>query len=165
MPTPTYTPLATVTLGSAASSVTFSSIPATYRDLILIVNGSVSATATVRGRFNSDTGSNYPAVMMTGRNNLAESGSGTYDALDLSWNTLVATDRFMVQASVMDYQATDKHKSVLIRNHGVTASFGTGVYAQAARWANTSAITSFQVFTSTANFNSGTTFSLYGIAS
>jgi len=71
MPTPTYTPLATVTLGSATSSVTFSSIPATYRDLILIFDGTRTGNNNVQYRFNSDTGTNYSTVIAAGN------GSGT----------------------------------------------------------------------------------------
>jgi hypothetical protein len=36
----TYTPIASITLGATATSVTFSSIPSTYTDLILVMNGS-----------------------------------------------------------------------------------------------------------------------------
>jgi hypothetical protein len=62
MPTSTYTALANLTLGTAASSITFSNIPATYRDLILITSARSSTTATgvdaIFLRYNSDTGSN-----------------------------------------------------------------------------------------------------------
>jgi hypothetical protein len=34
----TYEPIATTTLGTAAAFITFSSIPATYTDLRLVVN-------------------------------------------------------------------------------------------------------------------------------
>jgi hypothetical protein len=61
----------------------------------------------------------------------------------------------------MDYAATDKHKTVLTRNN----VSGTGVEAQAARWANTAAITSVTVITSSgAGFATGTVISLYGVA-
>jgi len=43
----TYTPIASVTLSSAQASVTFSSIPQTYTDLVLVVNGS-TATSMVK---------------------------------------------------------------------------------------------------------------------
>ena len=59
MPTPTYTPLANVTLGAAASSVTVGSIPATYRDVICVVVAEGSTTLQGRIRLNSDTGSAY----------------------------------------------------------------------------------------------------------
>jgi hypothetical protein len=57
MPTPTYTPLATVTLGTTAASVTFSSIPATYRDLIFVLSG-LGGSANITLRYNGDSGSN-----------------------------------------------------------------------------------------------------------
>jgi hypothetical protein len=77
MPTPTYIPLATVTLGSADSSVTFSSIPATYRDLILVLNGTRSTTSGVRARANADAGANYPMVYMDAESTTFNSGSNT----------------------------------------------------------------------------------------
>jgi hypothetical protein len=62
----------------------------------------------------------------------------------------------------MDYTASDKHKTVLARNNVP----GTGVEAQAARWANNNAITSITVITSSgAGFATGTVISIYGIAS
>ena len=63
MATPTYIALATTTLSSAVGSVTFSSIPAGYRDLVLVAEGLTSgATSNVRMQFNSDTGNNYSLV-------------------------------------------------------------------------------------------------------
>ena len=56
----TYEPIATTTLTSAVSSVSFGSIPQTYTDLILV---NYFATTTVNEdayvQFNSDTASNY----------------------------------------------------------------------------------------------------------
>jgi hypothetical protein len=167
MPTPTYTPLATVTLGSAANSVTFSSIPATYRDLILVIRGSSSSNSYVSARFNSDTGTNYGYVSMIGANT-AYSNSSTHDRIYLSDNEQKANALYLIQMSVMDYSATDKHKTALTRTNSQTAIL-TGpvetpaVYASAHRWANTAAITSVAVNNLTGNFNSSTTFNLYGV--
>ena len=62
----TYVAIATNTLGSAAASVTFSSIPGTYTDLV-IVTQAISATADNVGiRFNSDSGSNYSQTWLSG---------------------------------------------------------------------------------------------------
>jgi len=60
--TGTYTLINSSTLTSATANVTFSSIPATYTDLLLIINAqSVQATTydNVIIQFNADTGSNY----------------------------------------------------------------------------------------------------------
>ena len=59
----TYTPLATSTLGSAAASVTFSSISGSYTDLVLVISCAQSAAGGgLRFQFNSDTGGNYSTV-------------------------------------------------------------------------------------------------------
>jgi len=55
----TYTPIASQTLGSAASSVTFSSIPQGYTDLVLVINSvAASSTNNMDMSFNSDTSAN-----------------------------------------------------------------------------------------------------------
>ena len=64
MPTPTYTLIATqsVPAGSGSSSVTFSSIPNTYTDLIVKFSVRVErgvAMTPLWMRINSDTGTNY----------------------------------------------------------------------------------------------------------
>jgi hypothetical protein len=163
MPTPTYIPLATVTLGSSASSVTFSSIPATYRDLILVMNSKVvSSTASVRARFNGDSGSNYPRVAMSGDGSRTLSVADTQSFASISGATSVS-DAFSYNSvtQIMDYSATDKHKTVLSRANNTSNE----VSAIASRWANTSAITSVEVFVSSGSYDTGSTFALYGIAS
>jgi hypothetical protein len=60
---------------------------------------------------------------------------------------------------IMDYSATDKHTTVLVRNG--TAS--RGVEMVTGRYASTSAITTVLLFPSTGSFDIGSTFSLYGI--
>jgi hypothetical protein len=166
MPTATYIALANLTLSSTDADITFSSIPATYRDLVIVVEGlTSSSTSNFRMQFNSDTGSNYSVAVMAGTG----SGSGvsqaeTFTAMQptfyAQWTT---TERANNVMNIMDYSATDKHKTMLVRNNRA----GGATEAIAGRWANTSAITSIKLFTSTggASFASGTTFALYGIVS
>jgi hypothetical protein len=159
MPTPTYTSLATITLGSSASSVTFSSIPATYRDLVLVVNGTLTDNTNIRVRFNGDTGSNYSFVYAGGTSSGPESAALTFAfALVGDFGTSQST----VIGQIMDYSATDKHKTVLGRGNRFSTE---AVQMTANRWANTSAITSIVVFPGLGSMNTGTTLSLYGIAS
>jgi hypothetical protein len=155
MPTPTYTPLANLTLGSSASTVTFSSISQAYRDLILVFSGTTSVDTQIRVRFNSDSGSNYSWVQMFGNGSVAGSVSGTDTSLrGTNFNTVVGQNT----VQIMDYSATDKHKTVLIRR-----SRDTDTIAAAERWANTAAITTITLVTNSGTYNSGTTFALYGI--
>ena len=71
----TYEPISTTTLGSAVNSVTLSSIPATYTDLVLVWKGSFSASGSGVGvRFNGDSGANYS------ENQLAAAGATAYQS-------------------------------------------------------------------------------------
>ena len=160
MPTPTYTPLANITLGSSASSVTFSSIPATYRDLVYVISGqlvSASPTNTLL-RFNGDSGNNYTRVYVFSN---SSSPSSAVETGISGANPWFATNEISNGiGTIMDYSATDKHKTMLARYNGVSS----GILMSATRWANTAAITSM-AFSNTNNFAAGTTFSIYGIAS
>jgi hypothetical protein len=159
MPTPTYTALATRTLTSTATSVVFSNIPATYRDLILVTNVTHSANAEIdlTVRFNSDAGANYSRIGMTGNGSSAAAFSQTgNNGLELLGGSTTISPAIL---QVMDYSATDKHKSVLFRGNltvGRVSAFG-------ARWANTAAVNSMSVSVLSGNYAIGSTFSLYGI--
>jgi hypothetical protein len=163
VPQPTYTPLATVTLSSSASSVTFSSIPATYRDLILVVNSQQDATTGAGIRFNADSGSNYSHVVM--RNSGGSPVSGTFTGTNFlsSWSSRLSGSRYMLVFQAMDYSATDKHKTVIYRNGYTDNDSVQSVEAFAARWANTGAVTSLAITTGSGNFSSGSTFNLFGV--
>jgi hypothetical protein len=157
-----YIALATTTLGSAASSVTFSSIPASVngvalRDLILVCNYSIPTSSTSYIFFNGND-ANTTSVRMGGTG----SGSGytdTYTKIFMSAGN--QTDGQFAIAQIMDFSATDKHKTALSRN----GYSGTLTQASAGRWASTNAITSVTIENESASqFNAGSIFSLYGVA-
>jgi hypothetical protein len=164
MPTPTYTALATKTLTGTATTVTFSSIPATYRDLILVTDATITAAGSTDGyglRFNGDTGSNYSYVRMVGTGSAATSASAT-TTFALA-GVIGDVNKGVTMFQIMDYSATDKHKTVITRSNG---SFGNWTQASASRWADTAAITSVLLRSNASyNFSIGSTFSLYGIIS
>ena len=161
MATPTYTLIDSEVLASTAASVTFSSIPADYRDLILVCDAS-STSGSARGmtlQFNSDTGSNYSRVLMSGDGSVAASSTITNDKMLVG--RLAATGgRGISTIQVMDYSATDKHTSVLSRGNDAASQ----TLAVAGRWANTAAVTSITLDPGS-NFESGNSFYLYGIVS
>lgn len=166
MPTPTYTPLANITLGSSASSVTFSSISQAYRDLVLVMQVKTSAVCNVYLRPNNDTTTaNYSYVNMGGfgsGSGSSGSNSGGYSgAILTAYSTPDATTWWDNKTDLMDYSATDKHKTLLTRNGDAAEA----VVAIASRWASTSAMTSLVITTGDSNtFSAGSTFALYGIA-
>jgi hypothetical protein len=166
--TDTYRPLATVTLGSSASSVTFSSIPATYRDLILVCTARSTRADTLDFlalRLNGDTGANYNSVFMFGDpsngTNSGSSANSTFHADVVIPAASASAGTFAVGTfQFMDYSATDKHKTTLVRGNQIQYP-----EAKAVRWANTSAINSIvlSVPYHSAQIASGTTFNLYGV--
>ena len=164
MPTPQYTALATITLGSSAATVTFSSIPATYRDLRLVMMGTISAGSdNVYCQVNALTGASmYNRVVMSGDGASATSStdsdsSGSRFTLYSAWNV---TEIANTTVDFLDYAATDKHKSMLSRGNRA----GTGTEAMAHRVASTAAITSLKLtLYAGASFAAGSTFCLYGV--
>lgn len=160
MPTTTYTPIASVTLSASASEVVFSGLPQTFRDLIIIVSATQTGTTANGGfiRLNGDSGSNYSYVMMTGdgssTSSTASSGNRFIDSM------VFANTRTAHVIQLMDFSATDKHKTILNRIN--TVDWGTRAYA--GRWANTAAITSITFgLESAQSFTSGSTFNLFGV--
>lgn len=156
----TYTPIATQTLGSAQSSVTFSSL-GSYTDLIVVLTPirSASDTNTIF-RFNGDSGNNYSATAMYGDGSSAVSYRLTSYAFLTSGYTTTNQQTQIVQ--IMNYANTTTNKTVLVRQ----SNTGSAAQAIVGRWANTAAITSvvFSLENGT-NFASGSTFTLWGIQS
>lgn len=157
----TYTPIATQTLGSSTASVTFNSIPGTYTDLIIVINGAANATANGEIQFNGDTGNNYSFTWLSGDGSSAQSGRSTstsrillnyYGYFDTGYSTNMI-------AQVQNYSNTITNKTVLVR--GNNASNGTA--AVVGLWANTNAVTSVTIKTGSSTFTAGNTFTIYGI--
>lgn len=157
MPTPTYTPIANITLASPANTVTFSSISQAYRDLILITN--VNTSTYYVAYINGDSGSNYYSLAMSGNGSTPSSGSGNEPFLNSGGGPSNATTSWNFE--FLDYSATDKHKTILQR---ITKQ--TIVQASVSRWASTAAITTIKLDSYSTNpvFGVGSTFALYGIA-
>jgi hypothetical protein len=154
----TYTPIATTTLGSSAASYTFSSIPSTYTDLVLVA----SIKYTVSGdytklTFNADTASNYSSTYLLGNGSAASSGrTSSVTSINVAYdaNNETFTDIFNIQ----NYSNATTNKTILNR-HSVA---GTRVEALVGLWRSTAAISSV-VLTANTGYSAGTTFTLYGI--
>lgn len=166
MPTPTYDLISSTTLAASSSEVVFGSIPQGYRDLVLVFDGTATASgSSLRLEANADTGSNYSLVRAGGNGSTTFTSTATTNYVPLIWsNQELGTTRSNAIAQVMDYSVTNKHKTFLVRENNHNAS-GPAVVMYAARWANTAAITQLRIFVSANNIASGTTLALYGIAS
>jgi len=157
----TYVALATSTLGTAASSVTFSSIPGTYTDLVLVCNFINTIGQTDHGvRFNGDTASNYSRTQLYGTGSAAGSNRGSNET-SMNFLGYIGTSWGVSIMQIMNYSNTTTYKTALSRANGASNQ----VIAAAGLWRNTSAITSLDIIASAGTFAVGSTFSLYGIAS
>jgi hypothetical protein len=161
----TYVALATQTLGSTASSVTFSSISGSYTDLVLIVTATGSTTADVVLHFNSDaTAANYSTTSLNGSGSSASSNRTTVlNGISLTSNSYLRSSEAMQwNVNIQDYKNTTTHKTILLRTGNVPLG---RVDAAVGTWRGTiAAITSLTLTSVSGTFAIGSTFALYGIA-
>lgn len=156
-----YTVIDSRVLATSAASVTFSSIPATYRDLVLVAAITSNVTADIDFRFNGSSASVYSQVIMSGNGSstFSPSGSNTY-LRPTYYGGATAAAGNNVTMEIMDYSTTDKHKSILSR----TSNANDGVDAAAGRFAVTDAITSIEIFNISGRiWQIGSTFRLLGV--
>jgi hypothetical protein len=167
MPTPTYIALANLTVSSPSSTMTFSSIPATYRDLVIVVNA-LSSVGSGQGRIrlNSDTGGNYNWRRISGPGDSAPTSTGETGNTEGRLSVFAqsnATNRVQYNIDILDYSTTNKHKTVVNRADQPIASSAKGAEMFVTRWANTAAVTSVTISTTQGNWAVGSTFALYGV--
>lgn len=159
----TYTPIATTTLGSAATSYTFSSISGSYTDLVCVFNGAITTGPDdVRIQFNGDTASNYSATLLRGSGTATLSAASSNDTV-IPYTSYIGTgDGSSVGIfNIMNYSNTTTYKTMICRGN-VAASF---VNATTGLWRSTAAITSIKLIAGGSTFKVGSTFTLYGILS
>lgn len=153
MPTPTYTPLATYTVtGSADVQVVFSSIPNTYRDLVIVFNGTSSGDENLIPTFNG-SGVDFTWIQMTTG---ISSNAGTNNSI----GRVAGGSRTMGMLQIFDYAQTNKHKTFFVQTDVASQERRQIV----ARWAQTTAINSVGLAIRTGiTWSVGSTFALYGI--
>lgn len=158
--TVTYDSISTQTLAnSTTATVTFSSIPATYTDLVLVFNGArTTGAADIFLRFNGDTATNYSRTYVSGNGTSAASARGSNETAFNGGGyvqTVVGSSIFQI----FNYANTTTFKTVLARTNYTDVS----VSAYVGLWrATPAAINTILVGTSNF-FTSGSTFTLYGI--
>lgn len=176
--TNSYESIATTTVGAGGTAtITFSSIPSTYKHLQLrIISRSDLATSDTDSlalRFNSDTGSNYAYHFLTGNGATATASAAASQSAAIlggepsNSHTSSVFGAFVVD--ILDYANTSKTK--VIRSLGGYDANGVGtdkgeIRLSSSLWNSTSAITDISL-KSGGSFNRGFTqyssFALYGI--
>jgi len=159
----TYTPLQTQTLGSDAASVTFSSIPSTYTDLVIVINGGQVTADNYYGiRFNGDTTTNYSNTQVVGNGSTATSNRNSNQNVGYIHSTNQVSIADTVIVNVFNYANTTTYKTSISR--GNSAAYR--VVASVVLWRKTpEAINSISILGGGVNLLSGSTFTLYGVKS
>ena len=152
----TYEPIATTTVSSPTSTVTFSSIPQTYTDLVVIISGIASVLTGIGIQFNGDTGTSYSRTLIQGNGTSATSSRETSQTFG-TWGLLDTVAGNNVY-NIMNYANTTTYKTTISRANVVN---GALVRAHAGLGRSTTAITSMTFMYST--FGTGTTWTIYGI--
>jgi hypothetical protein len=156
----TYEPIATSTLSSTASIITFSSVPSTYTDLVLVVACLDSGAGRTRLRLNGNSGTSYSRINLISTGSSVASYSASNETqFDLSVAAATSSTIPTTQIiSINNYSDTTANKTILSRY-----SLASGaVETMAGLYRSTSAITSVSYFTQ-GTLQIGTTATLYGI--
>lgn len=170
VPASNFESISTVTVGAGGSaSVTFSSIPATYKHLQIRYLASDSRTGTPWSdgyiRFNSDTAANYSTHVLLGDGTSAASGggaNGTYITGAVFGDASPTQNYGAGVIDILDYANTNKYKT--LRSLSGNDENGSGFLAMySGSWRSTSAINSITFTSITPNFREYSSFALYGI--
>ena len=170
--TNSYESIATVTLGSNATSVSFTSIPSTYTHLQIRAIARTDRSGVASGdwmkiTFNSDTGTNYAFHQMQGdgasASAAASASSANMEVIRVAGAASTANGFGAVVFDLLDYANTSKYKTQ--RTLGGYDNNGAGVVSLSSGvWMNTAAVTSITfVPGGGTNFVQYTSFALYGI--
>ena len=159
----TYEKIATTTLGSANSTITFSSIATTWTDLRLVIVAFQGSGNNIALRFNSDSGSNYSRTRLIGNGTSATSTQATSDTeIDLNREALSSTNPSLYEIDIFSY-AGSTYKTLLAASNEDRNGSGSVVRA-VGLWRDTTAINSITITSLSADtMGAGTSATLYGI--
>lgn len=163
--------IATTSLSSAQTGVTFSSIPSTYTHLQIryIMRANTDTNVRMRMQFNSDTGNNYAIHILEGDGSGAASFAGSSTASMLgsavTRSSYLASTFVAGVIDVLDYANTNKYKtSRMLSGQDLNGNANGMINLTSGFWQNTNAVTSLTLFLdSSIAFAPNSHFALYGI--
>jgi hypothetical protein len=155
----TYDKIATATGTGSSNTITFTSIPSTYTDLVIILNGSLSAGANVRMTLNNDSGTNYSMTVLAGDGSSASSYRASND-VNFQYVGFTDTGISTTIIQVMNYSNTTTNKTMIQRN----SKASNQAQAAVGLWRNTGAVNRLDLFASNSStWTTSTTATIYGI--
>ena len=163
--------IATATGTGSSDTITFTSIPSTYKHLqIRALAKNSDGADTALGNFtivlNSDTGSNYARHYVRGDGSTATAdGRATQTSMQSAQSVAGGGSTSIYGVSIIDihdYANTSKYKTIRYFD-GVDLNGSGRVGLGSGLWMNTAAVSSISLRVNFANWNTGTTIALYGI--
>jgi hypothetical protein len=170
--TSSYESIATTTVSTAVSSITFSSIPGTFKHLQIRANVRTDRSANQFDatliRLNSDTGSNYVYHRLFGASGTVTSDASTSQTSGYAGATMggggIANAFSSFVVDVLDYENTNKNTTFRSLSGRENNDADGSVVLASSLWLNTSAITSITLRPSAGpNFVQYSSFALYGV--
>lgn len=163
----TFTKISTITVGSGgAASIDFTSIPATYTDLKLVVSGRTNRALYTWDTLNftlNGSGTGFTAKYLQGEGSTAISGSGNnmlVNGASATTSTFSSIEMYLPNYSSANY------KSISIDNVTETnATTNAFTVLQASLWSNSAAINQITLTPAFGSFNQYSSATLYGIKS
>ena len=163
----TYTLINSNVLSSSAASITFSSIPATYTDLVVKISTRVNyATTDIEGYLSiNGTSTNYSYTLLAGSGATASSTrASTYvpyvdDGANATSNTFASGEIYIPSYAVSQNKPISVSSAA---ENNITSNVYQ--YVVAGLWRNTAAITSLTFTPFSGSYVSGSSFYLYGIS-
>lgn len=154
----TYEPIANTTASGSSNTITFSSIPQTYTDLIVVANIKGSANGYSQIQLNG-SGASISRLWLTGDGSAAGTGKDANNYIIGGAYVNTGDFAFNSITHIFNYANTTTNKTLLTR----ASNASVRVEATVNLWQSTSAITSFTYYLSSGNMSAGSTFALYGI--
>jgi hypothetical protein len=159
-----YDALASVTLASGASSVTFTGIPDTYKHLQIrqLVNSPTGNQQIQVGNGTVDTGANYVFHFLYGEGANAGSAASTSETKGYTGYANGSTYPFTAVSDILDYR---KNTNKTIRTLSGQDNNGSAAYVMltSSLWMNTNPITAITISNNGGNYLTNSTFALYGV--
>ena len=163
----TMVALQTVTVGAGgASTITFSSIPQTYTDLVVKISARVTTGdfVNISYRYNSSSVSySGRGIYGTGSNVASYNTATTENDIFLTPSSAQTANTFSNQEIYIPNYTGSNSKSSSVDSAGETNNTTSYSGLLANLWSNASPVTSLTIFTSSSSFIQYSTFTLYGV--
>lgn len=165
-----WTPIAQTLLTVAAATIDFTSIPATYEDLVIVLQGrgtTAAVSTNMLMRFNNDSGANYDFSRWNRFGNNSNVAQTSAEIGSLMAATAPAGNSSQATIEINNYARTTLRKTAFTLQGGDESTLAAGQYSHISNmlWRSTAAINRVTILLAAGNFDIGTVATLYGRSS